>query len=91
MPFLQSYQFKNTSDIIQHIFVYPRFYFVAVPTYVGGHMALGHFSDSNYSNGDIDKIIRRFQQIELDPCYYNPDIHQSAFAAPNFISNLVYK
>lgn len=91
VPFLQSYQFKNTSDIIQHIFVYPRFYFVAVPTYVGGHMALGHFSDSNYSNGDIDKIIRRFQQTELDTCYYNPDIHQSAFSAPNFISNLAYK
>ena len=89
--FFQSDQFKNTSDIIRDIFIYPRFYFVAVPTYVGGYMALGHFSDNNYGNENIEKIICQFQQTKLDTCYYNPDIHKSAFATPNFISNLAYK
>ena len=91
VPFLQSDQFKNASNIIQRIFVYPSFYFVAVPTYIGGYMALGHFSDSNYHSIDIDKLIGRFEQTSLDTCYYNPDIHKSAFAAPNFIFNLTYK
>ena len=91
VPFFQSDQFKNTSDIIRRIFIYPRFYFVAVPTYVGGYMALGHFSDSNYETVDIDKLICQFQQTKLDTSYYNPDIHKSAFTSPNFISNLAYK
>ncbi len=60
----------------------------SVPTYIGGFMALGWASD----NAELRKLNRNiFNQREIPKSlrYYNPAIHEAAFAHPNWIDEII--
>ena len=65
---------------------------VAVPTYIGGHMALGWASDdTGLRTVALDTLQERFQAAAIDTRYYTPDVHRAAFALPRYIGDLVEK
>ncbi len=62
----------------------------AVPTYVGGFMALGWAShDPAARSLTVDEVRRRFQAHPFPTRYYNPDMHVASFALPQFVHDLM--
>ena len=65
-------------------------YVAAVPTYVGGHMALGFASeDPALARPDPDVLQARFERAGVETRYYTPAVHRAAFALPRFIGDAV--
>src|SRR5262249_43158540 len=68
-------------------------YVAAIPTYVGGHMAMGWATD--------DKTLRQVPETTIaeryakagsfSTKYWSPAMHKAAFAQPRFIQELVDK
>jgi spermidine synthase len=64
------------------------YYFAAVPTYIGGSMALGWASDEPaLRQVGADELERRGVPAELR--YYTPEIHKAAFAHPAWMKRRV--
>jgi spermidine synthase len=64
------------------------YYFAAVPTYVGGSMALGWASDDPaLLQVDVDTLRRRNLPAGLK--YYTPEVHKAAFAHPRWMMDAV--
>jgi spermidine synthase len=64
------------------------YYFAAVPTYVGGSMALGWASDDPARRGvDVGTIAGRRPPAGLR--YYTPEVHLAAFAHPAWLAGRV--
>jgi spermidine synthase len=84
VPFLQKEELALTVKNRSPHFKYVGFYTVAMPTYVGGFMALGWASDADFdiSSGTLQE---RLSEIEGEMLYYTPEIHQAAFALPAFM------
>ncbi len=63
----------------------------AVPTYVGGFMALGWAShDPAARSVGLDEIKRRHQAAgAFGSRYYNPEMHLASFALPQFIRDVM--
>jgi len=60
------------------------------PTYYGGFMALGWASNGlDLAAPDSAAIAARYAALDLATRYYNPAIHQAAFALPNFVQALL--
>ena len=55
-----------------------------VPTYVGGFMALGWATDTDYQVSE-EVIKERVDALGLSYFYYTPAIHKAAFALPSFM------
>jgi spermidine synthase len=83
-PFLQKHEqaltFKNASPHFGHV----KFYLAAVPTYVGGFMAMGFASDRDYQVSE-ETLKERRSKLGGDLFYYTPAIHKASFALPNFM------
>lgn len=63
------------------------FYLTVVPTYAGGHMALGWASDDpTRRRVRVDTLKARPLPVDLD--YYSPETHVAAFAHPPWIERL---
>lgn len=90
VPFLQPDEFSSAMAGLSSIFSTVRAYLVAVPTYFGGHMALGWSSD-DAATLDVseEELARRAEGIETR--YYTPAVHKAAFALPRFIDALLAK
>lgn len=90
VPFMQTFEFKNSYERLKDIFQDARFYLAPVPTYVGGFMAFGWATDeTSYREVKIEEIQNRLQEIEGELKYYNPEIHLACFALPNFIKQQI--
>jgi spermidine synthase len=64
------------------------YYFAAVPTYIGGSMALGWASDEPaLRQVGADELERR--GVPADLRYYTPEIHKAAFAHPAWMKRRV--
>jgi len=62
----------------------------AVPTYVGGFMALGWSShDAAARAHSVETIRERFARAPFATRYYNPEIHVASFALPQFVRDLM--
>jgi spermidine synthase len=64
------------------------YYFAAVPTYVGGSMALGWASDEPALRGIGAAELER-RGVPADLRYYTPEIHEAAFAHPAWMKRRV--
>lgn len=65
------------------------FYLIGVPTYNGGPMALGWASDDPAKRRvDAATLVARFHAVGLQTRYYDPTVHQAAFALPPYIRGL---
>ncbi len=86
VPMFQIDEFWSTSGKLAKIFEHSGFYFIAVPTYFGGVMALAWAGKGrDLSAIDPAELEGRFAAVRLDPRYYNPDIHRAAFARPSYL------
>ena len=64
------------------------YFFAAVPTYIGGSMALGWASDDpSLRLVSAEALSRRTLPANLK--YYNTEVHKAAFAHPTWIKNRV--
>jgi spermidine synthase len=68
-------------------------YVAAIPTYVGGHLAMGWATDNGkLRHASVKTIARRYERAGRFPTrYWTPEVHVAAFALPRFIAEKVAK
>ncbi len=90
VPFLQGEEVTDTYRRRKPHFADIGYYVAAVPTYVGGLMALGWASDSPRARGESVETLRaRFAAAPVATRYYTPDLHKAAFALPRYMEDLI--
>ena len=93
VPFLQSGELTMTIRHFRRLFKDASCYVAAIPTYVGGHMAMGFASDNaSLRRTSETAIAARYRKAGRFPTkYWTPAVHRAAFALPRFIQELVDK
>ncbi|MDA8230676.1 MAG: polyamine aminopropyltransferase [Magnetospirillum sp.] len=90
VPFLQGQEVTDTYRRRKPHFADVGYYLAAVPTYVGGFMALGWASKSARPRAETLEAIRsRFERDPIPTRYYTPEIHKASFALPKFVQDLI--
>ena len=90
--FMQPGELITTQRRLSPYFHDTRFYTVAVPTYVGGVMALAWgCQDPQAAELDINTLQRRYLAAALNCRYYTPAIHAASFYLPAYIQQLLTK
>jgi spermidine synthase len=86
VPFFQRDELVDTYRRMGKSFADTSFYAAAVPTYYGGLMTFAWGSDNaDLRRQSTDILEQRFRDSGIKTRYYNPAIHQSAFALPQFL------
>lgn len=91
VPFYQPEEMTHTLKQMGRIFPACGTYLSVVPTYIGGFMALTWVSTGGRL-GDPRKaraIAAAYARAKVKTDYYNPSVHQAAFALPNWIAALI--
>ena len=74
------------------IFKDVTFYYLVVPTYIGGMMTLAWATDRPGLRRVPRAVLeRRFKAAGIKTRYYTPGIHVGAFELPPFIADLAAK
>ncbi|MFL9823255.1 polyamine aminopropyltransferase [Rhodoplanes sp. SY1] len=91
VPFFQPEELKTSVGHFRSLFADGTCYVAAIPTYVGGHMAMGFATD--------DLALRQTEPAELErrwiaagrfaTRYWTPEVQRAAFALPRFIADVV--
>ena len=87
VPFLQPDELVSTMAHFGRLFADAACYLAAIPTYIGGFMAMGWGSDDAGLRAVPQAILReRFAAAGLATRYYTPEVHAAAFALPRFVA-----
>ncbi len=90
VPFLQGEELKNTMRAFRALFADAACYLAAVPSYTGGVMAFGWgCDDAAKRQTSLEVLQERYKASGIATRYYNPAVHQAAFALPNHIAELI--
>jgi spermidine synthase len=91
VPFLQPGELVSSVRHFQKLFADVGCYVAAIPTYVGGHMAMGWAADDVGLRAlPADVIAQRYAGAGSFPTrYWTPEVHCAAFALPRFIAEHV--
>ena len=90
VPFLQGEEVTDTWRRRRPHFADVGFYLAAVPTYVGGFMALGWASASTAARQTgLETVRARVAAAPVATRYYTPEIHQASFALPRYVRDLI--
>ena len=91
VPFLQADELKTSIRHFAGLFADAACYTAAVPTYVGGLMAMGFASDDKRLRRSSAKAIaERYRKAGgFATKYWTPELQVGAFALPRFIATLV--
>lgn len=90
VPFLQADELRSSIGHFNALFADASAYVISVPTYIGGHMALGWASDNASLRKVPLKVLEdRFEAAGIATRYYTPEVHRAAFALPRFIAETV--
>ena len=92
MPFYQPWEITEALTELKAFFPKSGLYLTVVPTYIGGFMALSWASkggDALGTKAGVKRAAKAYKKAGLKCDYYNPDIHQGAFALPEWIKKLV--
>jgi spermidine synthase len=90
VPFFQGAELTSSYHRLKPHFGDVSFYVIAVPTYVGGFMALGWASsDGMLRHQAIPDLVDRYVAAGLGTRYYAPAVHAAAFALPPYVSRLM--
>lgn len=90
VPFLQKDELVGSIAKFSRIFADCGAYTAVVPTYIGGHMALGFACDDPAKRFPvITDLDHRFDEAGITTRYYTPEVHLGAFALPRFIADAV--
>jgi spermidine synthase len=87
VPFLQKDELVHTLKNRSPHFKDVRYYVAAVPTYVGGFMALGWASDFDYQTVSEETLKERLHRVTGSMKYYNTGMHKASFCLPQFMLN----
>lgn len=91
VPFLQPDELVSSVGHFQKIFADAACYVAAIPTYVGGHMAMGWAADDATLRAvPVETIAARYRAAgAFATQYWTPEVHKAAFALPRFIAEHV--
>ena len=91
-PFMQLGEVQTTASRMNGLFADWHFYMAAVPTYIGGSMTFAWGStDAEYRKLPLETLRQRFAGSGIVTRYYNPEIHQGAFALPQYVLHAIKK
>ena len=89
VPFIQGEELTSSAQAFRRLFAYPKFYFAAVPMYIGGSMAFGCASQKTDASAvPSDVLAQRMKDRHLRFRYYSPGVHLAAFAMPPYVRDL---
>jgi spermidine synthase len=93
VPFFQPDELTKSVGHFRELFADARCYVAAIPTYVGGHMAMGWATDDKTLRQlPSETIAERYAAAgSFATKYWTPDVHKAAFALPRFIAEAVEK
>ncbi len=90
VPFLQDQELRDSMAHFQNIFADFSAFTAATPTYVGGLMAYGWGTqDKSLRTQPLASLEKRFKAEGFNTKYYNPALHQAAFALPSYIQKCI--
>jgi len=89
-PFVQPGEIVATWTHRRAHFADLGYFLAAVPTYVGGFMALGWGSPSARPRQESVETIRaRYEAAPFATRYWTPDLHVASFALPRYVQDLI--
>jgi spermidine synthase len=89
VPFVQGGELRGSMRLLKSLFADASCYIATVPGYVGGPMAFGWGSDQPaHREVPLAELKRRFETAGIRTRYYNPAVHQAAFALPGYVAEL---
>lgn len=91
VPFFQADELAASITHFRNLFADGTCYTAAVPTYVGGLMAMGFASDDRrLRRASVKTIAGRYRRAgRFVTQYWTPELHVGAFALPRFIADVV--
>ena len=87
VPFYQPEELTNGISKFRRLWADGYCYVAAIPTYVGGHMAMGWATDNvAMRQTTLETIAQRYADAgSFSTQYWTPEVHKAAFALPRFI------
>jgi spermidine synthase len=91
VPIFQPRELTSGVAKFRKLFADGSCYVAAIPTYVGGHMAMGWATDNpRLRETPVKTIAERYRKAgSFRTQYWTPEVHKAAFALPRFIADLV--
>ncbi len=90
VTFMQRDELVSSISHFNKIFKEVSAYVACIPTYFGGHMALGWATDNDALNKiPVEVVKKRFEEANFTTQYYTPEVHIAAFALPKYILDAV--
>lgn len=88
VPFLQPAELVKSVASFRKLFKDGGCYVASIPTYVGGHMAMGWATDNKILRRlSVKTIAERYNRAgHFSTKYWTPEVQQAAFALPRFIA-----
>jgi spermidine synthase len=93
VPLFQPAELASSISKFRKLFADSTCYVAAIPTYIGGHMAMGWATDDrNLRQTPVKTIAARYRRAgSFSTRYWTPEVHAAAFALPRFIAETVAK
>ncbi len=93
VPFFQPNELTSSIGKFRRLFADGNCYVAAIPTYIGGHMAMGFATDdTRLRQIPVKTIAERYRKAgSFSTKYWTPEVHAAAFALPRFIAEAVAK
>ena len=91
VPFLQPAELAASIGDLHKLFADAACYIAAIPTYVGGHMAIGWAAtDPTLRRVAVEVLSKRYAAAgRFLTKYWTPEVQCAAFALPRFIAEIV--
>jgi spermidine synthase len=93
VPIYQPDELTNSVIRLRRLFADGTCYIAAIPTYVGGHLAMGWATDNKRLRQlPIKTLAERYKKAgRFRTQYWTPEVHAAAFALPRFIAEAAAK
>jgi spermidine synthase len=93
VPIFQPRELAASVAKFRQLFADGTCYIAAIPTYVGGHMAMGWATDDRrLRRVSVPQLAARYRKAgSFATKYWTPEVHAAAFALPRFIADIVAK
>ena len=93
VPIFQPAELLSSVSKFRKLFADGFCYVAAIPTYIGGHMAMGWASDNKKLRQiPVKTLAARYRKAGSFPTrYWTPEVQAAAFALPRFIAETVAK
>jgi spermidine synthase len=93
VPIYQPGELTKSIARFRRLFADGTCYVAAIPTYVGGHLAMGWATDNKrLRQTPVKTLAARYRKAgSFRTQYWTPEVHAAAFALPRFIAEAVAK